>query len=96
MRGAPNSRTSSGRSGLMSTMLDPVSVCRALTRYPRRSVSATSKRNQRKRGRNLTSPFSFRLRSFYAFPISIPEAKTSDPPKTTCSADIRKLILKYR
>ncbi len=31
----------------------------------------------------------------YALPMSTPEAKTSAPPRITCSADIRKLISKY-
>ena len=30
----------------------------------------------------------------YALPIRIPEAKTSAPPRTTCSADMRKLMSK--
>ena len=34
------------------------------------------------------------LRSLYALPITIPEAKTSAPPRITCRAETRKLIRK--
>ena len=36
------------------------------------------------------------MTSSHALPIRTPEANTSAPPRTTCTADITKLMLKYR